>query len=345
MGLHEYDGATLHAGERGRRHSTRECCSDHSGSIEYAFNSLGYRGAEPDSEAEVLVYAVGCSHAFGVGVAEELTWPSVFCRGFAGHYGVPAGRLSLLNLSQGAAANDYIARVVLTQCARVEPSLVVAAFTHRNRVEHVAERSICNVGPWRVKDPQDRIGTPSGEIADAFYDYYSDEVGAINAVKNILLVQEFLKARRIPYLFSWIGEGPEPGARHPVIRRLLELVDGAHLCPASIEDPDVFVDKAADRAHPGPRSHARFAGRMLATCRALYPTARFRPPTIIEREPDSSSGRAQAVSGLPSPPAGAGNGDAREMAAGRRRRRSRWRRLREKMRRIRKDDPNVYPLY
>lgn len=339
MSLHDYDGAATHAGERGRRHTTRQCCSDHSGLIEYAFNAHGYRGAELDRQADVIVFAVGCSHAFGVGVAEEQTWPAVFCRDFADHYGIPAGRVNLLNLSQGAAANDYIARVILTQSTRVKPTLVLAAFTHKNRAEHVADQSICNIGPWRVMDPEDRIGTPSGDTADAFYDYYSDELGSLNAIKNILLVQEFLRARQIPYLFSWMG-GAEPGAGHPVVGRLLELVDKAHLCPTSIEDAGVFVDLAADHAHPGPHSHARFAGHMLATCRTLYPRGSFCPRAHTAREPEAHIAPPIA----PPPPAAGEDGAARDKAA-QQRRLSRWQRLRKKMRRIKKEDPNIYPLY
>ncbi len=82
-----------------------------------------------------------------------------------------AASLNLQNFSQGAASNDYIARVILTQCAKVEPTLVLGAFTHNNRVEYLADRTICNIGPWRVKDREDGIGTPSVELADAFYDY------------------------------------------------------------------------------------------------------------------------------------------------------------------------------
>ena len=64
------------------------------------------------------MFVVGCSHAFGVGVAEELTWPNVFCRGFAEHYGLSAAGRNPHNFSQGAASNNYITRVILTQCAQ-----------------------------------------------------------------------------------------------------------------------------------------------------------------------------------------------------------------------------------
>ena len=356
MSLHAYDGAAVHAGVRGQKHTTRECCSDHSGLIEYAFNSLGYRSAEFDRQAEMVVFVVGCSHAFGVGVAEELAWPSVFCRGFAEHYGISAAGLNLQNFSQGAASNDYITRVILTQCARVEPALVLGAFTHNDRGEYLADRTVCNIGPWRVKDPEDRIGTPTLELAEAFYDYYSDELGAINAIKNILLAQEFLKSRRIPYLFSWIDGGmlsrPERISA-PLIGRLLELVDRAHLCPASIEDDDLFVDLAADHAHPGPRSHARFARRLLATCRAVYPLEHFGPEAIAERRarhrpsehpialPATAGPDVVAPSLAPAEP----HDDASEDQGGRPWRQSRWQRLREKIRRLKKEDANIYPLY
>ena len=357
MSLHDYDGAAGHAGEGGRRHTTRQCCSDHSGLIEYSFNSLGYRGAEFDRQAETVVFVVGCSHAFGVGVAEELAWPNVFCRGFAEHYGMSAASLNLQNFSQGAASNDYIARVILTQSAKVEPTLVLGAFTHNNRVEYLADRTICNIGPWRVKDREDGIGTPTVEIADAFYDYYTDELGSINAIKNILLAQEFLKSRKIPYLFSWIDGGMLGRAAtisSPVIERLLELVDRAPLCPTSIEDDDVFVDLAADHAHPGPQSHARFAERMLATCRAVYPLEHFRPEAMAKRKAEHrpsqgysalSTSSGQADTAPSRSPAGPRGDDADQDQAGRQWHQSRWQRLRDKMRRMKKEDPNIYPLY
>lgn len=355
MSLHAYDGAAVHAGVRGQKHTTHECCSDHSSRIEYRFNSLGYRSAEFDREAEVVVYVAGCSHAFGVGVAEELAWPNVFCRSFAEHYGLSAAGLNLQNFSQGAASNDYVTRVILTQCAEVEPALVLGAFTHNDRGEYLADGTLCNIGPWRVKDTEDGIGSPTVEIADAFYDYYSDELGTINAVKNILLAQEFLKSRRIPYLFSWIGGGvlsrPEC-ISCPVIGRLLELVDRAHLCPTSIADDDVFVDLAADHAHPGPQSHARFARRLLATCRAVYPLEHFRADAIAERGARHGPNARPSALPMAGPDVIAPSllpaeqqDDAGQDQVERPPRQSRWQRIREKIRRLKEEDANIYPLY
>ncbi len=94
---------------------------------------------------------------------------------------------------------------------------------------------------------------------------------------------------------------------------------------------------------------------MLATCRAVYPLDHFRPQTIAagaagrsgpsKPHLDVPTRAAQDVIAPPLPPAGPPGDGAGQDEAGRQRSQSRWQRLREKMTRMKKEDPNIYPLY
>jgi hypothetical protein len=262
-----------HFDENGRGgHSRTTYGADETGLVTYDFNALGFRGEELDPDAKTSVFACGCSYTFGVALPFQETWPHLFRAGLAAHLGLAAEQVSLLNLSQGGASNDYVARMLTTQTARARPGVVAALFTHAIRFEAFTENGWRSVGPWALDRAEDDPATLTErqrqvvQIAVDHYRHFTPATAYARALQTIVFVQSFLKARAIPHVVAWVEHTRLEELEwrcHPAVGPLVELVDRATFCAASPMDPDLLVDRAVDGRHPGPRTHAAFADRML----------------------------------------------------------------------------------
>jgi hypothetical protein len=273
--LHGYAGTRDHGGGPA---GVRSYGRDKSGTKLYRFNSLGFRGEEHDPGAAATIFVCGCSHSFGTGLDEEEAWPHRFKRVWAARRGLAAGAVNLLNFSQGAASNDYIARTLLGQVARARPDLVVAQFTSMNRAEAFADGDPFTIGPWLwpgasllrrfLTVPWARKAAVLSRVRSAggYARFYSPESGFSNAVRNILLVQSACRAMRVPCAISWLEHERlrDPAfLGNAALAPLARLLDPACVADFGIVDPDLRVDAAADGRHAGPRTHAAFADRLL----------------------------------------------------------------------------------
>lgn len=219
------------------------------GEWKYRFNSLGFRGEELGTDADATILVAGCSYTFGTGVKWEQSWPFVFHNCYKDYHQLKD--VNLLNISQGGAPNDYIGRTVIEQCAFRAPSLAIVFFTHTSRFEYLEGTEI-----------QHFASCHENEISDAYFSYYTEQIGAANALRNILLVQEFCSARRIPLLIGWVERSllsAEHIQNNQACFRLTNLIDKDMVFGFSINDSDTFVDFARDMSHPGPKSHELFA--------------------------------------------------------------------------------------
>jgi hypothetical protein len=218
----------------------------------YAFNSLGFRGEEYDHSAMFHLFACGCSFTYGMGIKWEQTWPYVFKERLATKRGWSINQVNLLNFGQQAASNDYIARTILSQCARSRPDLVLALFTAKERAEFVQNNRIGSIGPWL-----------QNEESLNYYRCYTEELGMINLLKNVLLVQQFCQIHEIPCLISifYHAELSNPAFMdHPIIGSLMAQVRWENVCPFSLIDFRCDVGRMCH--HPGPLSNLCF-GRKL----------------------------------------------------------------------------------
>ena len=219
----------------------------------YSFNSLGFRGEEYDAKAPLHIYTSGCSLTFGVGVKWEQTWPYVFKRRLAERIGRPLADINLMNFAQAGCPNDFIARTLVAQSKAVRPDLIIAHFSYKDRVEHVSENGIENIGPW--------VQT---EAALNYYMHYTDELGMINALKNILWVQDYASLSGIPYVFSFVDVRDLDAPRffsHPIVGELIDQVDRRVMTDFTILD--FLADVGRPGHHPGPITHERFGGRFF----------------------------------------------------------------------------------
>lgn len=219
----------------------------------YSFNSLGFRGEEYDPNAKIRIFACGCSVTFGVGVKWEQTWPFVFKRRLAARLDLPLSDINLLNFAQAGCSNDYIARTLVYQCNAEKPDLIIANFSYKDRTEFVSAETIENLGPW--------VAT---EAALNYYMYYTDELGMINALKNMLWFQNFAKSNDIPYLISFLDYRdlavPKYTANH-VVSGLIEMLDRSVL--SEFSPLDFACDLGRPGHHPGPLSHELYADRFF----------------------------------------------------------------------------------
>jgi hypothetical protein len=268
-----------HLGAAGAPHSISVYGSDRSGTKTYEFNSLGFRGEEYDPAARATIFVCGCSITFGTGLDVTETWAHRLKLAYAERHGLAPSEVNVLNFAQGGASNDYIARTLLSQCAQVRPTLVVAQFTVMNRAEGYESGAPFSIGmglwpglslwwrflgvPWAKK----RAVLGRMRLACGYFRSYTPELGFANALRNILLLQSYCRAQAIPCAMSWSDHWRIEDERfggNEAFAPLIGLLDRTCLCDFSIRDPDIRTDTAADGGHPGPRSNAAFAERLLA---------------------------------------------------------------------------------
>ena len=223
---------------------------------EYFYNQLGYRGEEYDPHAKFRIAVCGCSHTFGVGVKWEQTFGYSFKRQFAAHNGLALEEVNLLNFAQGGSSNDYICRTLFAQIYTAQPDVVLVNFTYQNRKEFVDDKMIDAIGVWQTE--WDEPHEPSLN----YYGYYTDEMGFINTMRNMLLMQYFLKARQIPYIFAWVEIQNLTDARfmkHPVCKSYADQLDRSRFADFKLG----HKDRARDTWHPGPQSQEIFGQRLF----------------------------------------------------------------------------------
>lgn len=275
-----------YSGDRGREHvsgagaprATAVYGRDQTRTKVYGFSSLGFRSEEYDPDASVTIFVCGCSNAFGTGLNVEETWAHRFKLAYAAKHGYAPQDVNVLNFSQGGASNDYISRTLLSQCAEVTPHLILAQFTTRIRTEGFANAQPFSIGAgmwpsWSlcrrflgVAQEHKRAVFSRLRCAAGYSQYYSAELGFLNALRNILLVQCYCQANGIACVMSWRDHrhlaDPE-FADNPALAPFVKLIDRTMLADFAIGDPDICVDRAADHRHPGPLANAAFAARLL----------------------------------------------------------------------------------
>ena len=268
-----------HVGAAGAPHSLSAYGADRSGTKTYGFNSLGFRGEEHDPAARATIFVCGCSMTFGTGLDATETWSHRFKLGYAERHGLAPSEVNVLNFAQGGASSDYVARTLLSQCAQVRPTLVVAQFPVMSRAEGYESGVPFSIGmgllpswslwrrflrvPWAKK----RAVLGRMRLASGYARSYTSEMGFANALKNILLVQSYCRTQGIRCVMSWADHRLLDDARfagNEALAPLIALLDRTCLTGFSIHDEDLRTDTAADGIHPGPRSNAAFADRLLA---------------------------------------------------------------------------------
>ena len=230
---------------------------DRSGRVLYKFNSLGFRGEEPDPSAKLRIALFGCSYAFGTGLRFEDTFAYRFKELLAAAEGWSPTDINLMSFAVGGSSNDFAVRSILGQVDR-SIDLVIWNLTHASRCEYVVdgEARTINVGGIDL----DKIEKADPK-ALAYFDFYNEEVGFLNTVKNLLLAQYFLESIGVRYIFQNGFFNFIKAQRDAYFAPFLDL-----LKPDFVVDNPFLrrqVDLAADAAHPGPITNTAMAINLL----------------------------------------------------------------------------------
>lgn len=236
---------------------------DTGGTVEYRFNSAGYRSEEIDPQAALRILVIGESHALGVGVPFEACFAQRFKHHLAAAWRMDARAINLINLSVGGASADYCARALLRQIDGVAPDLVLVVLPRPDRMEDYADGQIVNYNVSGID--LDRIDEAPIPL-QGFIDLYNPQLGLMNLAKNALLIQMACRLRGIEHLV--VSEDLTPAAcATPVLQPV-----HAQLDTGRILNNDYFrvrADIGADHGHAGPRTHEAVAIRTLARYAAL----------------------------------------------------------------------------
>jgi hypothetical protein len=206
-----------------------------------------------------------------------------------------------MNFSQGGASNRYIARTLVTQCNAHVPDLVVAHFTYITRTEYLfppesispnwphVHASAATIGLWhkraswfrhwfnlrRLPKDRRRLALAVWHWARRYYENYSDVRALYETLSDIMLVQQFCYARKIPLLVCCVDHRKvrEASASENLAISTLHALVAPGLLDFAVSDLDTIVDRAADNAHPGPVSNRLFAEKLWSAYRTAGPSA------------------------------------------------------------------------
>lgn len=148
-------------------------------SVEYKFNSYGFRGNEFDLSAESIMF-LGCSFTLGVGVSEKDAWPTLVAS---------ALNLQCVNLGVNGGSNDAAFRLAYNWVPVVKPKMVIWLVTYKERFELVLENKVRNF-------------TIGNTFREKFFETWVsiDANAELNYQKNFRAVQTVCSENNVPLL-------------------------------------------------------------------------------------------------------------------------------------------------
>jgi len=292
---------------------------DESARVSYRFNSLGFRGEEFRIAADRHIFVCGGSVTLGLGLDYEDAWVSVFRRGYEHVHDAPTPDINLLNFSSSGCSNSYIARTLIGQCARFEPTLVLAELTFSHRSEVLHNGRSYNIGPWCLLDTYEGAAQADGHHAElrqmirrkakAYYELEDQLLAGQDLLKNALLLQLFFQSHNIPFLIGLAAPAAGNLPDDELLAPWLDSLDPERVF--TIAERDYQVDQSAVPGHPGPAGSAAIAASFLSRYKETY--VEDRSSRGLQTSEHSRSG---------------------------------WKRwLREKLKGAEKEDTSIYPLY
>ena len=233
---------------------------DKSSSKLYQFNSLGFRGEEYNPDAKFRFFVFGPSSAFVTGLNIEEAFGYQFKRLLAIHKHWDIDDVNFMNFAVAATSTDYSVRNMFNQCSEVKPDLIIIDLSHKSRMEWV--RANGKAVPYGMGLPR---------TARVYWEFYEDEFGFVNLIKNILLAQYFCSAHKIRCLFLNDVTDFDEFTNNRVIKNYMQMVVMENICHTSHLER---LDHAADTTfhehgdvkwfgHAGPETNLRNARLLL----------------------------------------------------------------------------------
>jgi hypothetical protein len=120
------------------------------------------------------------------------------------------------------------------------------------------------------------------KLAEAYRQYTTDELHELNALRNILLAQEFLQTQRIPYILSvppalsW--REMTAFGKHPVLRKHASLIRSTSLCNRRPREKAAVDNR--DDGQPPRRNTADFTWEFVKRLKERLRKSRTEDPNI-----------------------------------------------------------------
>lgn len=176
------------------------------------------------------------------------------------------------------ASNDRIVRTLLTECSGQRPDFVFASFSDSRSCEHFLGEALVELHGASPDSPTHELA----KLAEAYRQYTTQELCDLNALRNILMAQEFLETQRVPYIlsippaFSW-RDMNAPG-RHPVLRMYASLINPTSLCNRGHRET-VAVEKHDD-GRPPRRGATEITRELVKRLKRRFKKSRTEDPNI-----------------------------------------------------------------
>lgn len=272
--------------------------ADKTGSNQYRFNSLGFRGEKYNPNARYRVFVCGASSGFATGVSEEDSWWHHFKLSYAERVGVSADEVNLLNFSEGGTSCDYISRVLISQADRVRPDLIIISPSGMHGSEYFNEdlSVMANRGfnfargvkRYAPKSPEESLRQPAGvDLPDSQWkvvlsaalgllSFQTREVALVAYLKNMLLLQYYCQAKSIPYLIwslkkdsleTTLSKRQWPSN----ILALLDTLERDKVVSIDVES----LPRGADGRHPGAEANRSTSEALIQALDKLYTPAKL----------------------------------------------------------------------
>jgi hypothetical protein len=216
------------------------------------------------------IFVFGADDGDGRDLDRSDGWPARFAARWAAGPAQEPGSARCSVFALPGASNQQIARLVLTECERQRPDLMLVHFAPHDRAEGFAEGQPFPIGPWLLTREQRRAARRAPRAdgcrrrmleqvrrARDYYEFATEGLGAMETLRNILLVQYYCAARGIraialcrssPRLLS------DEALRIESLSHLIAQVDGGFV--ADFGDPEL-------RSQDGRSDGDALAGRML----------------------------------------------------------------------------------
>lgn len=228
------------------------------GSIEYTFNSLGYRGEEfevHNEEDRVLFF--GDSHTFGLGMPFTSVWTSLVATHLSKLWGCPVRQM---NFAWGGAGTDHTAMLIHQVAEMLCPSAVFVLWSFAGRMS------------WFPESDQQVFFLPSRFDRSprhhrAYIDLRSDAQSFFSYVRNVNFACDRLFRLGIPFLW-----GNLENFTMDLLAQYVPL-DGY------VGSWDK-ADTARDGLHGGILSHERFADKILSRCSCVSSKRQYAGRTL-----------------------------------------------------------------
>lgn len=254
--------ALLHADVRPdlhRPHATMtRYATDQSDTITYRLNSAGFRGEDLDPQTSFRLCVIGESHAFGVGVEQSQTFGHQLKTHIATALELPPDKVNYINLALAGQSADYCVRTAYRQLRGLGVDLLVGFMPFPDRIEYYWPKLGYRSLDAASLTEENLVNAPVPLLG--FTDLYTDQMGHLWLLKNMLCLQDFCRRHQIDYVLA-NQHTPANQRRKSPLAAFDDMLDDTAILESQLFD--LRPDRAVDRTHGGPRTHAAFAIALL----------------------------------------------------------------------------------